>query len=412
MFEAFFTDPCMRYRTEVINGIDFYGLGFSMVRGECVAEGTLRWMQEGEAAAVLITNTSLPDMSGFELARYVRRQFPCLRVIFLTDTPNLAEAQQAVRCGAYDYLPKSDGIDALRSAMIRVSEELHTESREEAYLRGQQNWDECISRLLKLLLALKPGIDEDHWQMYSKVKPLLSDAPLRMEALLVRSLMEELRAEICRRDEALAAQLRSNMMAAPLGMLTSAQGTAAYMDAIWALLSEKGYITQEDALKSDPIGRACVYMQSHLSEKLTVQELAEYVHISPRHFIRKFQTEMNEKFTDYLAHIRVQAAIQMLEAGRKGEQRQNLQAFQTFDRGLAGIRGCNAEMNALFMQRLQNGRQISNALDTFVLRKALLIKIPDELSLQIPRVNRCLRVHRFQRRLHVNRHIQKCFPRE
>ena len=35
MFEAFFTDPCMRYRTEVINGIDFYGLGFSMVRGEC-----------------------------------------------------------------------------------------------------------------------------------------------------------------------------------------------------------------------------------------------------------------------------------------------------------------------------------------------------------------------------------------
>ena len=141
MFEAFFTDPCMRYRTEVINGIDFYGLGFSMVRGECVAEGTLRWMQEGEAAAVLITNTSLPDMSGFELARHVRRQFPCLRVIFLTDTPNLAEAQQAVRCGAYDYLPKSDGIDALRSAMIRVSEELHTESREEAYLRGQQNWD-------------------------------------------------------------------------------------------------------------------------------------------------------------------------------------------------------------------------------------------------------------------------------
>ena len=411
MFEAFFTDPCMRYRTEVINGIDFYGLGFSMVRGECVAEGTLRWMQKGEAAAVLITNTSLPDMSGFELARHVRRQFPCLRVIFLTDTPNLAEAQQAVRCGAYDYLPKSDGIDALRSAMIRVSEELHTESREEAYLRGQQNWDECISRLLKLLLALKPGIDEDHWQMYSKVKPLLSDAPLRMEALLVRSLMEELRAEICRRDEALAAQLRSNMMAAPLGMLTSAQGMAAYMDAIWALLSEKGYITQEDALKSDPIGRACVYMQSHLSEKLTVQELAEYVHISPRHFIRKFQTEMNEKFTDLRPTSVFRRQVKCWRLVGKENSGRICKPFRHMT-AASGIRGCNAEMNALFMQRLQNGRQISNALDTFVLRKALLIKIPGELSLQIPRVNRCLRVHRFQRRLHVNRHIQKCFPRE
>ena len=33
MFEAFFTDSCLRYRIEVINGIDFYGLGFGMVRG-------------------------------------------------------------------------------------------------------------------------------------------------------------------------------------------------------------------------------------------------------------------------------------------------------------------------------------------------------------------------------------------
>ena len=205
MFEAFFTDSCLRYRIEVINGIDFYGLGFGMVRGESMGKWLSEWMQKGETASVLITNTKLPDTSGFELAERIRSQCPRVRVIFVTDTPSLAEAQQAVRCGAYDYLPKSDGIDALRSAMIRVSEELHTESREEAYLRGQQNWDECISRLLKLLLALKPGIDEDHWQMYSKVKPLLSDAPLRMEALLVRSLMEELRAEICRRDEALAA---------------------------------------------------------------------------------------------------------------------------------------------------------------------------------------------------------------
>ena len=32
MFEAFFTDPNMKYRTEVINGIDFYKMGFKMVR--------------------------------------------------------------------------------------------------------------------------------------------------------------------------------------------------------------------------------------------------------------------------------------------------------------------------------------------------------------------------------------------
>ena len=170
MFEAFFTDSCLRYRTEVINGIDFYGLGFGMVRGESMGKWISQWMQKGETASVLITNTKLPDTSGFEFAERIRSQCPRVRVIFVTDTPSLAEAQQAVRCGAYDYLPKSDGIDALRSTMIRVSEELHAESREEAYLRSQTNWDEIIPKLLRLLTALRPEICEEHWQLYSRIK--------------------------------------------------------------------------------------------------------------------------------------------------------------------------------------------------------------------------------------------------
>lgn len=192
MFEAFFTDSCLRYRIEVINGIDFYGLGFGMVRGESMGKWISQWMQKGETASVLITNTKLPDTSGFEFAERIRSQCPRVRVIFVTDTPSFAEAQQAVRFGAYAYLLKSDGIEALQDAMIRVSEELHAESREEAYLCSQRNWDECIPKLLKLLLALKPEIDEDHWQMYSRVKPLLNNASFRMEALLARALMEEL----------------------------------------------------------------------------------------------------------------------------------------------------------------------------------------------------------------------------
>lgn len=316
MFEAFFTDSCLRYRIEVINGIDFYGLGFGMVRGESMGKWIPQWMQKGETASVLITNTKLPDTSGFEFAERIRSQCPRVRVIFVTDTPSFAEAQQAVRFGAYAYLLKSDGIEALQDAMIRVSEELHAESREEAYLRSQINWDEIIPKLLKLLTALKPGLDEEHWQMYSRVRPLLSNDTFCVEALLVLSLMEELRVEIRRRDETLVSQLRDSMMDMPLDTLASVQATVELIDSIWALLSEKGYISQEDALKSDTIGRACVYMHAHLSEKLTAQSVAAYVHISSRHFVRKFRAEMNETFADYLLRIRIKAAIGMLKSGK------------------------------------------------------------------------------------------------
>lgn len=314
MYTAFFSDPSTPYRVDVINSIDFLALDFEMVRGETLAEGVLNCLRK-ERADMLITNTRLRDMSGFALAEIVRKACPRVRVIFLADALDAKEAQQAIRFGAYDYLLKSDGIDALRQSVTRLSEKLCAENREAAYLRSQTNWDEIVPQLLRLLSALRPEIDEENWRMYSRIKPLLSSDTFCMEALLVRSLMEELCWEIRCRDETVLMQIRDDMMQLPLESLCSVQAVSALLEKIRKLLVQRGLISHENALKSDTIGRACVYMHAHMAEKVTVQGMAEYVHISPRHFIRKFQAEMNETFTDYLTRIRIRAAIQMLEAG-------------------------------------------------------------------------------------------------
>lgn len=102
MFEVFFTDSCLRYRIEVINGIDFYGLGFGMVRGESMGKWISQWMQKGETASVLITNTKLPDTSGFEFAERIRSQCPRVRVIFVTDTPSTV--LRSARSSATDWM--------------------------------------------------------------------------------------------------------------------------------------------------------------------------------------------------------------------------------------------------------------------------------------------------------------------
>ena len=315
MYTAFFSDPSTPYRVDVINSIDFLALDFEMVRGETLAEGVLNRLRK-EQADMLITNTRLRDMSGIALAERVRRACPRIRVIFLADALDAKEAQQAVRFGAYDYLLKSDGIDALRQSVTRLSAELRAEDRETVYLRSQTNWDEIIPQLLRLLSALKQERNGDTWRAYSGVRPLLHDSVFSVRALLAQALMEELRWEIRCRDEAVLLRLRDEMMQLPLEAFSSAQAVGVFLEKTRKLLTQRGLIARENALKSDAIGRACVYMHAHMAEKVTAQGMAEYVHISPRHFIRKFQTEMNEKFTDYLARIRVQAAIQMLEAGR------------------------------------------------------------------------------------------------
>ena len=315
MFKGIFTDSDLLYRIDVVNSVDFYAMGFDVMRGETYARNALQWPLQ-ERTDVLIVNVRLEDMSGFELAERIRRQMPQVKVIFLADSPDGADAQTAVRFGAFDYLLKSTGIDALRRAIDRAIGQLNAEHRETAYIHAQSDWDEVIPQLLRLLSALKQEQDADHWRAYSGVRPLLSGSTFSAEALFAQALMEELRWQIRCRDETLIPQIRDSMMNSPLDTLTSAQGTAACVDAIWTLLCEKGYLTQEDALKSDTIGRACVYMHAHLGEKLTAQSVAAYAHISSRHFVRKFRAEMNETFADYLLRIRIQAAIGMLKNGK------------------------------------------------------------------------------------------------
>jgi len=132
MYKGIFTDSDLLYRIDVINSIDFYAMGFDMMRGETYARNALQWPQQ-ERTDVLIVNVRLEDMSGFELAERIRRQMPQVKVIFLADSPDGADAQAAVRFGAFDYVLKSDGIDALRAALSRAAEELCAERRENAY---------------------------------------------------------------------------------------------------------------------------------------------------------------------------------------------------------------------------------------------------------------------------------------
>lgn len=315
MYKGIFTDSDLLYRIDVVNSIDFYAMGFDVMRGETYARNALQWPPQ-ERTDVLVTNVRLEDMSGFELAERIRRQMPQVKVIFLADSPDGADAQAAVRFGAFDYLLKSAGVDALRRVIERAIGQLNAERRESAYIHAQSDWDEVIPQLLRLLSALKQEQDADHWRAYSGVRPLLNGSIFSAEALFAQALMEELRWQIRCRDESLVSQIRSSMMNSSLDTLTSAQGTAACIETIWTLLSEKGYISQEDALKSDTIGRACVYMHAHLGEKLTAQSVAAYAHISSRHFVRKFRAEMNETFADYLLRIRIKAAIGMLKNGK------------------------------------------------------------------------------------------------
>ncbi|NYH23061.1 GlxA family transcriptional regulator [Paraburkholderia bryophila] len=68
--------------------------------------------------------------------------------------------------------------------------------------------------------------------------------------------------------------------------------------------------------KSDRIQSALSYAKNHLREPLTVEQLADVAHLSPRQFSRAFRDETRQSPAKAIEALRVEAARAMLEAGR------------------------------------------------------------------------------------------------
>jgi transcriptional regulator GlxA family with amidase domain len=68
--------------------------------------------------------------------------------------------------------------------------------------------------------------------------------------------------------------------------------------------------------RSDRIQNALAYARQHLHTELSVDQLAEAAHLSPRQFSRAFRAETGQSPAKAVEHLRIEAARLMLESGQ------------------------------------------------------------------------------------------------
>ena len=79
--------------------------------------------------------------------------------------------------------------------------------------------------------------------------------------------------------------------------------------------SQHSMLLELDA-KSDRIQNALTYARENLTAPLTVDELADVAHLSPRQFSRAFHSETGQSPAKAVENLRVEAARLMMEQGR------------------------------------------------------------------------------------------------
>lgn len=83
------------------------------------------------------------------------------------------------------------------------------------------------------------------------------------------------------------------------------------------MLGSFRYLSQFRKIKevsmSDPISRSIEYMRSNLSNKIRLEEVAAYCGFSLSHFCLLFKKKTHRTPSEYLTHLRIQKACQLLD---------------------------------------------------------------------------------------------------
>ncbi|MGH7275936.1 MAG: sigma-54-dependent transcriptional regulator [Candidatus Rokuibacteriota bacterium] len=76
----------------------------------------------GDIFDAVITDIRMPELSGLELLKEIKRHDESIEVVMMTGYPTIASAVEALKDGAYDYLSKPLILDELRHLMARMME--------------------------------------------------------------------------------------------------------------------------------------------------------------------------------------------------------------------------------------------------------------------------------------------------
>ncbi len=108
--------------------------------------------------AIVLLDIKLPDLSGVELLKLLRRDFPETEVIMITGYPTIQGAVECIKLGALDYLVKPFRIDELEAVVRKAREHLAQKNKRE----GPEAYDLGLDFIIGKSPAMK--------QVFAKIK--------------------------------------------------------------------------------------------------------------------------------------------------------------------------------------------------------------------------------------------------
>jgi two-component system response regulator AtoC len=120
-------------------------LGFACTESE-TAEAALARI-ETEAPEIIVTDLKLPNLSGVELLREIKKLLPNSEIAIMTGHGSIESAVDAMKLGAYDYIEKPFRVEKLRLLLQRMAEKVRL-VHENKFLRDRVDTDSQLEGIV------------------------------------------------------------------------------------------------------------------------------------------------------------------------------------------------------------------------------------------------------------------------
>jgi len=256
---------------------------------------------------LIIMDIKMPGIDGIEATRQIKALYPATEVIILTAYSMFSYSQQAIKAQATDYLLKpiqpQQLIEAVKYALDRITLKKFqpgpaldlTGLEEQVKTRNLKEGKRQLTLLLELLATIK----------HTPLTVLLNSFGLRLMVIVVQAALS------AGADPAKITIIESEL-AHDLSHVSSLDGLKSWgeimLERCIGLLGSNQQINQIQVL----IRQAIDYIESNYANNISLNLVANHVHLSPAYLSRIFNEKTGIGFTEYLAQVRLKKAKQQL----------------------------------------------------------------------------------------------------
>ena len=337
LYKIFLVEDEIVTRENIRDSVDWTSAGFQFCGEAPDGELALPLIQERRPEAV-ITDIKMPFMDGLQLCRALKATLPDTRIIILSGHDEFKYAQEALKIGVTEYLLKpitaQDLVVSLRRVACQIDEVhqrhayLHTLEQAFAQVRSQGDHPRGDMTLLlgqsavlakpdtaALMRFLRGGVAADFEQGFAAYL-----APLDAADRVSRVLIDYVFTDVVLSAVDVLRELGGNPVEQlqDLGRLEAMLGTLQHLDDVkdvlrGVALQVLAYRDEQARSYSALIAKARAYIEAHFAQpELSLNAVAAHVMLSPSYFSMIFGREVGETFVEYVTHLRIQHAQELL----------------------------------------------------------------------------------------------------